>query len=139
VVRLTLETYLYDVATYLKDQGYGVLGKSTSSTSIQISGYYESTDAAIFLTSYGGADQNEILTGEEDLIRPDFQILVRNSDLQTVITTSGGIYRLLRKKSDWDLGTTHFISLRAKAPPFFVRKTNSGFYEYSINFQSVIQ
>jgi hypothetical protein len=131
---LTLETYLSDIATYLQTQGYGVVGSSTTSTPIQIGGYYESTGNAIFLTSYGGSDSNEIVSPEASSINPDFQILVRHSSQQTAIETSASIYRLLRKKVYWDLGTTHFIYIRGKAPPIFVRKTNSGFFEYSINF-----
>jgi len=133
---LTLETYLSDIATYLQTQGYGVVGSSTTSTPIQIGGYYESTYNAIFLTSYGGSDSNEIVSTEASSINPDFQILVRHSSQQTAIETSASIYRLLRKKVSWDIGTTHFIYVRGKAPPIFVRKTNSGFFEYSINFSA---
>ena len=123
-----------DLATYLQNQGYGMAGASTTSTPIQIGGYYESTYNAIFLTSYGGSDPNEIVSTEASSINPDFQVLVRHSSQQTAIQVSASIYKLLRKKVNWDIGTTHFIYVRGKAPPIFVRKTNSGFFEYSVNF-----
>jgi Bacteriophage minor capsid protein len=133
---LTLETYLSDIATYLQTLNYGVVGSSTTSTPIQIGGYYESTYNAIFLSSYGGSDPNEIVSTEASSINPDFQILVRHSSQETAISVSASLYRLLRKKVDWTVGTTHFIYVRGKAPPIFVRKTNSNFFEYSINFSA---
>jgi hypothetical protein len=136
---LTLETYLSDIATYLYTLSYGVLGASSSSVSIQVGGYYDSTANAIFLTTYGGSDSNEIVSTEASSINPDFQILVRHSSQQTAIATSASIYRLLRKKVAWDIGTTHFIYIRGKAPPLFVRKTNSGYYEYSVNFSASLR
>lgn len=135
---MTLETYLSDLATFLQTQGFGTKGKTSSGISIQEAGYYDADGNAIYLTSYGGSDKQEIKTGEPDSIRPDFQILVRNSDQFTAKTISGAIFRLLRKKVDWSIGTTHFIYLRGKAPPLFVRKTNSGHYEYSINFSAIL-
>ena len=135
---MTVETYLADLATYLQTQGYGTTGKTTSGTSIQIAGYYENTDNAIYITPYGGSDKQMLVTSEEDASHPDFQILVRNTNQQTAISTSTRIYRLLRKKADFDIGTSHFIFIKGKAPPIFVRKTNSGYYEYSINFTSMI-
>lgn len=133
---MTLETFLSDIATYLQTLNYGVVGASTTSMPIQIGGYYDSTYNAIFLTSYGGSDSNEIVSTEASSINPDFQILVRHSSQETAISTSASLYRLLRKKVNWDIGTTHFIYVRGKAPPIFVRKTNSNFYEYSINFSA---
>lgn len=133
---MTVETYLADLATHLQTLSYGTLGKPSSGVAIQIGGYYESTDNAIFITPYDGADVEEILSGEDDASRPYFQILVRNSNHATCKSTADSLYRLLRKKYDWDVGSTYFISLRAKAPPIFIRKTNGGFYEYVLNFKS---
>lgn len=129
---MTLETYLGDLATYLQTQGYGTFG-----TSILI-GYVEGASNTIYLTAYGGSESQTIKSGEEDAITPDFQILIRNSTKKTAITTSSAVYKLLRKKVEWTLGSTHFISLYAKGPPIPVRITDSGYYEYSVNFSASI-
>ncbi len=136
---MTIKTYLADLATYLKDQGFGVLGRSDTGTSIQIAGYYDSSNNAIFLTPYGGLDKNEIVSGEEDSYNSDFQIRVRYEDLETANSVSTDIYQLLRKKADWDIGSTHFIYLRGKSPPIFLMKTNSGFSEFALNFSATIK
>ena len=136
---MTIHTYLKDLATYLQAQGFGTLGVSDTTTSIQIAGYHEAVGNAIFITPYGGADLNEIVTGEEDAKRPDFQVLIRNQNFETALGVATDIYELLRKKVDWDIGSTHFIYLRGKAPPLFVMKHNSGFYILSINFSAIIQ
>ena len=134
---MTLETYLEDIATYLQTQGYCTLGQSSTGTSIII-GYSEGENNSIFLTPYGGPETQKIKSGEEDAITPDFQLLIRNSSLKTSIVISSAIYKLLRKKIEWDIGSTHFISLSAKGPPIFVRKTASDYYEYSLNFSASI-
>ncbi|MDD4588865.1 MAG: minor capsid protein [Parabacteroides sp.] len=129
---MTLSTYLEDLATYLQTQGYGTFG-----TSILI-GYVEGASNTIYLTTYGGSEYQAIKSGEEDVINPDFQILIRNSTQKTAITTSSAVYKLLRKKVEWTLGSTHFMSLYAKGPPIFIRKTDSGYYEYSVNYTALI-
>lgn len=137
---MTAETYLEDLAYYLQDQGFGIAGLATESTdaSIEVSGYYDAATNSIFLTPYGGSEKNDIVSGEEDLTVSDIQILVRNIDPEKAYKDSVKIYKLLRKKFDWDVGTTHFFSLRAKAPPIFIRKTNSGYMEYSTNFTTKV-
>lgn len=135
---MTLKTYLSDLATYLQTGGFGTVGYNASGVSIQIAGYYDTVGNAIFLTTYAGPDKHDIKTGEPDPITPDFQILVRNSDHQTALNSSVDIFNLLRKKADFTLGTTHFIDIYGKSPPLFVRKTNSGYYEYSINFSATL-
>lgn len=136
---MTIKTYIADLAAYLKDQGFGVLGRDDTKTSIQFAGYYEAANNAIFLTPYGGLDKNEIVSCEEDSYNPDFQIRIRHADLETANSISTDIYQLLRKKVSWDVGSTHFIYLRGKAPPTFLMKMNSGHYEFTINFSATIQ
>jgi hypothetical protein len=135
---MTLETYLSDFATYLKDRGLGVTEITTSTpdttTRISISGYHDADLNFIFITPYQGADIDELDTGEADDIYPSVQFLVRNADQTTALSISNTIYRMFRKLGNTTIGTTEIIYMRASGPPAFVMKTNGGFYQYSINF-----
>lgn len=134
---LAVKDLLKDLATYLQTQGYGVKGSNPTGISIFI-GAQAGTTNSISIAPYGGSNSYEIKTGETNASNPNIQIMCRNKDENVAISQSSDIHELLREKYNWDLGTTHFIFLRAKAPPIPLGKNESGFYEYSVNFSTSI-
>jgi len=128
---------LKDLATYLQSQGYGVKGKNPSGISIFTS-VEGGTTNSINIMSYGGSNSYDIKSGEKNASNPNIQIICRNLNEETAISQSSDIHELLREKYDWDLGSTHFIYFRAKAPPIPLGKNESGFFEYSVNFSTSI-
>ena len=134
---LAIKDVLQDLAAYLQTEGYGTKGSNPSGISI-FTGVDGGTTNSIVIAPYGGSNSYEIKSGEMNASNPNIQITCRNLSQETAISQSSDIHELLREKYDWDIGSTHFIYLRAKAPPIPLGKNESGFYEYSVNFASSI-
>ncbi len=134
---LAIKDVLKDLATHLQTQGFGIKGSNPSGISIYV-GTQAGTTNSISIAPYGGSNSYEIKTGEKNASNPNIQIMCRNKDEAVAISQSSDIHELLREKYDWDIGSTHFIYLRAKAPPITLGKNESGFFEYSVNFTSSI-
>jgi len=127
---LTIETYLTDLSTFLQTNGV---------SGISIAGYHDSSGNAVFITPYGGKEYDKIVSGEINPYMIDVQVITRNSSNETAYALSISIYKLLRNISNRIIGTTEFKSIKAKASPAFIMKTNSGYYQYSVNFSMLIQ
>lgn len=137
-MRLAIKELLKDLASYLQSQSFGVKGTNPSGISIY-TGIEEGTTNSITIAPYGGSNSYAIKSGEKNASNPNIQIICRNLNQETAISQSSDIHELLREKYDWEIGSTHFISLRAKAPPIPLGKNEAGFYEYSVNFFTSIQ
>ncbi|MFA6727352.1 MAG: minor capsid protein [Prevotella sp.] len=137
VMLLATKDVIKDLATYLQTQGYGIKGKNSTGVSIYTS-VEGGTTNSISIAPYGGSNSYDIKTGEKNASNPNIQITCRNLNEEIAISQSSDIHELLREKYNWDLGTTHFIYLRAKAPPIPLGKNQAGFYEYSVNFSTSI-
>lgn len=134
---MAIKELLEDLAAYLQTQEFGVKGDTPSGISIFIGTEGGATNS-ISIAPYGGSNSFEIKSGEKNASLPDIQIVCRNLNQETAISQSSNIHELLQEKYDWDTGNTHFISLRAKAPPIALGKNESGFFEYSVNFSTSI-
>lgn len=137
---MTIETYDHDLAAYLAAQGYGVLGKTETGVEISIAGYHENTGNAIFVTAFEGIDVNNVVSDEpEDECNTNIQIMVVNKNQLTAKNTANSIYKLLKHIKNTTIGSTNIIGVERHGPAGFLRKKNSGYYIYVVNFAIIIE
>lgn len=132
---MTLKTLPLDIATFLKDRGYGVLGKTSSGVEISVAGYYEATTNAIFLTLSGAANYNDVVSPEEgEDTKKNLQILIRNTDQQTCLDTWESLNKLLKTTFNTTIGSTKITGFEESFPSGLLKKMNSDYWIYVLNF-----
>lgn len=132
---MTLKTFPLDFATFLKDRGYGVLGKQSSGVEISVSGYYEATNNAIFITLSGATDLIDVVSPENETdTKKNIQILIRNTTHQTCLDTWESLTKLLQNTMNTMIGNTKITGFEESLPSGFLRKSNSGYWMYVLNF-----
>lgn len=125
---MTLETFLDDIADYIEDHGL---------SPVDIAGNFESFANGIHIIPYGGIPPTDVVTGANP-IGLDFQILVKNDDQRLALAQVFRLMRLLGDVSNTQIGDTFFMFIQLKYGAFFVGKTNSGHYQYTLNFTLLI-
>lgn len=132
---MTLKTLPLDIATFLKDSGYGVLGKTSSGVEISVAGYYEATTNAIFLTLSGAANYNDVVSPEDgEDTKKNLQILIRNTDQQTCLDTWESLNKLFKATFNTTIGSTKITGFEESFPSGLLKKMNSDYWIYVLNF-----
>lgn len=121
---MTLETFLDDIADYIEENGL---------TPVSVSGNFESFGNGLNIIPYGGLPIHKVVAGANP-ISLDFQILLKNDDQGLALAQVFRLTRLLGDVSNTQIGDTFFLLIQLKYGAFFVGKTNSGHYQYTLNF-----
>ncbi|MDD2299237.1 MAG: hypothetical protein PHN69_04060 [Candidatus Pacebacteria bacterium] len=122
---MTLETFLGDLSDYLEVNDL---------PTVSISGNYEQYGNGIYMSPYGGLYPMSVVTNDANPLGLDLQILVSNSSNETALAQTFRIIRLLRDVHNEVIGNTKFLYIQQKYGAFFIGKSNSGNYNYTINF-----
>lgn len=131
---MTLKSFPLDFATFLKDHGYGVLGKQSSGVEISVSGYHEATNNAIFITLSGASELIDVVGEEEKDTKKNIQIIIRNTSHQTCLDTWESLTKLLQNTMNTTIGSTKITGFEESLPSGFLRKSNSEYWMYVLNF-----
>lgn len=122
--------------TYLDDFG-GLIAELYST--ISYFGIDDSVVNGIAINPYGGYELDNLATSEHTVIHSDVQVFVRNSNSNTGFSQALDIYNQLRGISNSQIGNTFFLRIVPKAPPMFISKTDTGHYQFSVNFSLVFR
>lgn len=127
---MTLETFLDDLADYLE---------ANDVAPVSVAGNFEHFENKVYISPYGGLAEHGVVTTDANPFGLDVQLLVSNLDNEVSWRTASKIIRLLRDVHNQTIGDTHFIYIQQKYGPFFVGKSNAGYYSYSLNFSLLMQ
>ena len=123
-------TYLDDFHGIINEFGYGP---------VFFFGIDDSVVNGISINPYGGLELDNIVSSERPVIHSDVQVFIRNSSAETGFSQALNIYNKLRGTANSLIGNTFFLRIVPKAPPMFLFRTDSGNYEFSVNFSLIFR
>lgn len=126
---MTLETFLDDLCDYMEDNGI---------PGVVVSDNYDSFGNDIILTPYGGISSLSVVSGPNP-IGMDFQLMIKNNDQEQALAYVFKLMRLLGDVSNAQIGDTFFLFIQLKYGMFSVGKTNSMYYQYTLNFSLLMR
>lgn len=126
---MTLETFLDDISNLLEANGV---------SPVSISGNYEQYENGVYLSPYGGLPSLKVVS-DANPFGLDLQIIVSNDSNRIALSQVFRTIRLLRDVHNETIGDTKFLYIQQKYGTFFLGKSNAGYYNYSLNFELLLQ